>query len=78
MGQVFVGHDWAEDHHDIEIRDGEGGRLGKTRLPEGVEGVARFHALVAQQVEDPGQVVIATETDRGLFVGSLVAAGYEV
>jgi transposase len=78
LGQVFVGHDWAEDHHDIEIRDGEGGRLGKTRLPEGVEGVARFHALVAQQVEDPGQVVIATETDRGLFVGSLVAAGYEV
>jgi hypothetical protein len=34
-------HDWAEDHHDIEIRDNEGGRLGKARLPEGVEGVAR-------------------------------------
>lgn len=76
--QVFVGHDWAEDHHDMEIRDGEGRRLGRARLPEGVEGVARFHALVAEHVEDPAEVVIATETDRGLFVGSLVAAGYEV
>ena len=76
--QVFVGHDWAENHHDIEIRDGEGRRLGRARLAEGVEGVARFHALVAEHVEDPGEAVIATETDRGLFVGSLVAAGYEV
>jgi transposase len=76
--QVFVGHDWAEDHHDVEIRDGEGRRLGKARLPEGLEGVARFHAVVAEHVDDPAEVVIATETDRGLFVGSLVAAGYEV
>ncbi len=78
MGQVFVGHDWAEDHHDVEIRDGEGRRLARSRLGEGVEGVARFHALVAEHVEDPGEVVVATETDRGLFVGSLVEAGYEV
>lgn len=75
--QVFVGHDWAEDHHDIEIRDGEGRRLGRARLPEGVEGVARFHSLLTEHVEDPAEV-IATETDRSLFVGSLVAAGYEV
>ena len=78
MGQVFVGHDWAEDHHDIEIRDGQGRRLGRARLPEGVEAVARFHALVSEHVDDPAEVVVATETDRGLFVGSLVAAGYEV
>jgi hypothetical protein len=37
--------------------------------------VARFHALVADHVEDPADVVIATETDRGLFVGAMVAAG---
>lgn len=78
MGQVFVGHDWAEDHHDIEVRDGEGRRLERARLAEGVEGVSRFHALVADLVDDPAEVVVATETDRGLFVGSLVAAGYEV
>ena len=51
----------------------DGRRLERARLPEGVEGVARFHALVAGYAEEPGDVVIATETDRGLFVGSLVA-----
>ena len=78
MGKVFVGHDWAEAHHDVFIEDGEGRRLGGGRLPEGIEGVARFHELVAAHAEDPAEVVIATETDRGLFVGALVAAGYTV
>jgi transposase len=76
--QVFVGHDWSEDHHDIEMRDSDGRRLERARLPEGVEGVSRFHALVAAHADEPTEVAIATETDRGLFVGSLVAAGYEV
>lgn len=49
--QVFVGPDWAEEHHDVEIRDGEGRWLGRARLAEGVEGMARFHALVAEHVE---------------------------
>jgi transposase len=78
MGKVFVGHDWAEAHHDVFVEDGEGRRLGGGRLPEGVEGVARFHALVADHVQDPADVVIATETDRGLFIGAMIAAGYTV
>jgi hypothetical protein len=77
LGQVFVGHDWAEDHHDVEIRDSEGRRLAMARLAEGVEGVAKFHVLVAEHADEPAEVV-ATETDRGPFAGSLVAAGYEV
>ncbi len=78
MGMVFVGHDWAEAHHDVYVEDAQGQRLAKARLPEGVEGVARFHELVAMFVEEPSEVVIATETDRGLFIGSLVAGGYTV
>jgi transposase len=78
MARVFVGHDWAENHHDVFVEDGAGRRLGGGRVPDGVDGVARFHELVAGLVEDPAEVVVATETDRGLFVGSLVAAGYTV
>jgi len=78
MGMVFVGHDWAETHHDVHVEDGDGRPLAKGRLPEGVSGVARFHDLVAPFVEDPAEVVVGTETDRGLFVGALVAAGYTV
>jgi transposase len=78
MGMVFVGHDWAEAHHDVHVEDDQGKRLAKARLPEGVEGVARFHELVAPFIEEASEVVIATETDRGLFIGALVAAGYTV
>ncbi len=78
MAKVFVGHDWAEAHHDVHVEDGDGKRLAKARLPEGIEGVARFHELVAAFVDDPAEVTIATETDRGLFVGALVASGYRV
>jgi transposase len=75
---VFLGVDWAEEHHDICLLDGEGNRLEKARVPEGIEGVRRIHALVANHVEEPGEVVVGIETDRGLLVGSLVGAGYEV
>ena len=78
MRKVFVGLDWAEDHHDVFVEDDTGRRLGAGRLPEGVGGVARFHELLADHVEEPAQVVIATETDRGLFINALVAAGYTV
>ena len=38
MAKVFVGHDWAEAHHDVHVEDEQGRRLAKARLPEGVEG----------------------------------------
>lgn len=76
---LFVGDDWAEAHHDVHFMDESGGLVAACRLPEGLEGVSRFHAMVAEAgVEDPGQVVVAVETDRGLWVHALVAAGYQV
>ena len=78
MARVFVGHDWAEAHHDVFVEDEVGKRLAGARLPEGIEGVRRFHELVAEHADEPSEVTVATETDRGLFVGALVAVGYRV
>jgi hypothetical protein len=75
---IFVGVDWAEAHHDVHVADEAGKRLGKARLSEGVDGIARFHELVGAHVEDAAEVVIGIETDRGLFVTALVAAGYQL
>jgi len=75
---IFVGDDWAEDHHDVCLEDEAGGVLQRRRVPEGVAGVAQFHSMVAEHVEDPSEVIIGIETDRGLFVDALVNAGYEV
>jgi hypothetical protein len=35
---LFVGDDWAEDHHDVEVQDEAGRRLARRRLPEGSRG----------------------------------------
>jgi transposase len=75
---IFVGDDWAEAHHDVHVMNEGGDRLAARRLPEGLEGIRRFHELVAAFVEDPGEVVVGIETDRGLWVHALAAAGYEV
>ena len=58
--------------------DEAGDRLASRRLPEGLAGMRAFHELVAVHVEDPNQVVIGIETDRGLWVEALSAAGYQV
>jgi hypothetical protein len=85
---LFVGDDWAEDHHDIEIQDDDGRRLARVRLPEGIAGLSRLHELIAEHLTeddvDPEtgfvaqSVAIGIETDRGTWVSALVAAGYQV
>ncbi len=75
---IFVGDDWAEAHHDVHVLNEAGERLTSRRLPEGLEGVAGLHKLIAEYVDDPSEVVVGIETDRGLWVGALVAAGYRV
>ena len=75
---IFVGNDWAEAHHDVWVMDEAGDRLAYRRLSEGIEGVSELHGLVGGFASDPAEVVVGIETDRGLWVQALVAAGYQV
>jgi Transposase/Transposase IS116/IS110/IS902 family len=75
---IFVGVDWAEDHHDVCVMDEGGEVLGKRRISDGVEGVADLHALVGMYIDEPGGVVVGIEIDRGLIVTALLGAGYEI
>jgi transposase len=75
---MFVGNDWAQDHHDVCVMDAEGTILAECRFDEGIEGVAAFHDLMGGFVSDPGDVMIGVETDRGLWVEALLGAGYQV
>lgn len=40
---LFVGDDWVEDHHDVEIVDDTGGALARRRLSNGLDGITVLH-----------------------------------
>jgi transposase len=79
--RLFVGDDWAEDHHDIEVMNESGKVLARKRLGEGVAGISRLHALIGGYLPEGAEgaeVAVGIETDRGPWVAALVAAGYLV
>jgi transposase len=75
---IYVGVDWAEAHHDVCVLDERGAVLGTRRVLDTLEGIRRLHELVADHAEEPEEVAVGIEKDRGLLVVSLVAAGYAV
>jgi transposase len=75
---VFLGVDWAEEHHDVCLLDEQGKVLDRGKVANSLEGVSRIHALVAEHSQEPGEVVVGIETDRGLLVQALLAAGYQI
>jgi transposase len=79
---LLVGDDWSEENHDVELQDEHGRVLGKARLPEGIAGIDRLHAMIGKHAgdedDDQVQVVVGIETDRGPWVQALIAAGYQV
>ena len=79
---LLVGDDWAQDHHDVELMDAAGRTLARARLSEGAAGMAGLHALIGEHLrrgdEDEPEVRVGIETDRGLWVTALAAAGYQV
>jgi transposase len=76
---LFLGDDWAEEHHDVELQDHTGMLLAKARLDDGVQGVTKLHELVARHRDSvDSEVLVGIETDRGPWVQALIAAGYRV
>lgn len=50
------------------MMDAAGRTLAKGWLPEGVAGIARLHAMIAEQLgedTDEAEVLVGIETDRG-------------
>jgi hypothetical protein len=79
--RLFVGDDWAEDHHDVEVMDEAEKVLAWRRLPEGAAGMEQLHGLVGAclgEGDDGALVLVGIETDRGPWAAALVAAGYLV
>jgi hypothetical protein len=75
---IFVGVDWAEAHHDVCVLDDEGSVLERRRVLDTLEGLRELVELAATHADEPSEVVVGIETDRGLMVTGLVAAGFDI
>jgi Transposase len=75
---IFVGVDWAEAHHDICVLDEAGDVLGRKKIPDSLIGVRELHELLAPYAEEPDEVIVGIEKDRGLIVTAMLGANYHV
>jgi transposase len=80
LEEIYCGIDWAEKHHDVAIVDAAGRLLAKRRITDDLAGFTALSALLAEHssAEQFTPVDIGIETDRGLLVAALHAAGHRV
>lgn len=75
---IFVGIDWSEEGHSVELQAANGDRLKQLRIGTGIEGLSKLQEAILEQEVAPEQVVVAIETSRGPLVNALVGSGYLV
>src|SRR3990167_2660601 len=75
---IYLGIDWADDHHDIVITDDSAKTLNQFQIDHTPDGFALLHANIANYQKSPADVLIAIETNRGLLVHELIRTGYTV
>ncbi len=75
---IFVGIDWSEEFHEVELQAGSGRVLKRLKLRADLAGLTRLQEVITDAAEEPSQVVVAIEASHGLLVNALVASGYRV
>lgn len=75
---LYVGVDWADDHHDIYLTDEAASKLGAFRIGHDIAGVDELARRIAALGAAPGAVQVAIERPDGLLVAALLERGYAV
>jgi len=78
MERVYVGIDWADDHHDIHITDDSAAPLDSFSIPHSYDGMKKLRGQLGKSSSDPGNVLVAVESHQGLLIYALLEAGYLV
>ena len=61
---LYVGIDWASDHHDVCLTNDSAQTLAAFRIAHGSEGFERLHHVIKEHQPEPQQVLVALETTR--------------
>src|SRR5215470_9663113 len=74
----YVGLDWADTHHDVEVLDEAGKRMGARRFAHSHQGLNELRQFVLSVVTSPDQLACIVETNHGLLITFLLEAGIPV
>jgi transposase len=76
------GIDWSEHHHDVAIVNHDGAMVARARVNHDIIGFGQLVELLAEHAAEdaagPTAIEIAIESDKGLLVAALRAAGFVV
>jgi len=78
MGRIYVGIDWADDHHDVYVTDDTATALDSFTIPHSCEGMEKLENRVGKYCANREAVLVAIESHQGLLIYALLEAGYQV
>ncbi len=74
----YVGLDWADTHHDVEVLDEAGKRMGARRFAHSHAGLHELQAFLLGIAPEVEQLACIVETNHGLLITFLLEAGIPV
>jgi transposase len=74
----YVGLDWADTHHDVEVPYLAGKRVGVRRFAHSHDGLNELKQFVLSIATDPEQLACIVETNHGLLITFLLEASIPV
>ena len=76
--RVYVGIDWADDHHDVHVTNDRAEVMDNFRVSHSYEGMEKLRSRLAKFTSEPDHVLVAIECHHGLLIYALLEAGYVV
>jgi transposase len=74
----YVGLDWADTHHDVEVQDEAGKHIGARRFAHSHAGLNELKAFLLGIAASPEELACIVETNHGLLIAFLLEAGIPV
>ena len=64
----YVGLDWADTHHDVEVLDEAGKRVGARRFAHTHDGLNELKQFLLSIAAEPEHLACIVETSHGLLI----------
>jgi transposase len=74
----YIGLDWADTHHDVEVLDEAGKRVGAQRFAHSQAGLDSMKQFLLRIATSPENLACIVETNHGLLITFLLEAGIPV